>query len=102
MGLGKRPEDPHCECDWDLPLFSSGKQLAAKEDTSGAYPPLAATPSTGCCTPEVTSAEQSSTTDQISGPVHKGGFVAELPKLRRPIGEPGAGRPMRKGVVTIA
>lgn len=104
---GKRPEDPYCDCDWDIALFSCPPRPDAK-DAVAEVRTIAKVPSSqGMIAPvrtqsateavHISDAHQS---EVASAPepvlLPKPDFVAELPKLRRPLGEPGPARPGRR------
>jgi len=105
--IGKRPQDSHCHCDWDIAL-----PIAHKPDVRDKVPATLdaeaaarAIPCEDNTSPQVAAtmavATQSDTCSQptASAPASRpGGFVAELPKFRRPSGD----RPGRKGGFMIA
>lgn len=103
--LGKQPQDSYCDCNWNISLLASMKQLEVKE--AALTTTFAAEADTaGKATPEEpagqveNSSERATSAPSVAS--RSGGFVAELPKLRRPVGDPGCGRPVRKGSVIIA
>lgn len=124
--LGKRPEDPYCECDWDSGLSLCQQRpdtaaVAATECAAAAGPRGASAPagSGGAGASPAAAARLAATTPRsstaptsaqetdmamkaaaVSPPNRPSGFVAELPKLRRPAGErgPGPARPFIRAV----
>merc|ERR1712178_287155 len=84
--LGDRPKDPYCDCNWDIPLPRFAKQPLCDDAPSAA---VATPPEESKATPEATSEDASGTSAKPPDvTVAQRGFVAELPKLRRPAGEP--------------
>jgi len=104
--LGTQPQDPYCDCNWDIVLPACAQQPGGK-----AAPPIAVAAMSNGKVPEVSKETAASATDApaeaeraVTAPCTSGGsladsaaaprgFVAELPRLRRPAGEPSwAGR----------
>jgi hypothetical protein len=116
--LGERPKDPYCECDWDIALNANESQLqdnasqkatGTKGTTAGSTAldhQVAAAHTSNDNGPLEESFQYASKGENTVQPAcaaaapspakaRTGGFVAELPKFRRPAGERGPTRPGR-------